>query len=60
MGLEHQWILVSRAGPGTNSLQMLRENCTCVFDCAGAGAPNSCIVQGSTVFTNKIYIFKFW
>ena len=27
MGLEHLWILVSEAGPGTNSLQIPRDNC---------------------------------
>ena len=30
-GLEHLWILVSRVGPGTNPLQILREDCIRMF-----------------------------
>ena len=30
-GLQHPWILVSAGTPGTNTLQIPRDNCNCNF-----------------------------
>ena len=54
-GLEHPQILVSVAGPETNPSQIPREDYIQIYSCLGVCAPNSHVVQESTVYTMKYY-----